>query len=634
MSMKGHPLRCIVDRMLSHWLGAVPILLAVAALGFYHSDLYPPSTDEYYSMHNAGWTDSAAFSAVEVLQSLRRNSPNHSPLYFLILSLWGQLTVPDIMLARILSIMFALLGLSMIFRLARDFVGPAAGIFALLLACSSTFNNYYITYARMYSLLVFLSGLVLWIYLRIVDKQALARKRDFLALGAAVYCLANTFLFSATFLLMLGLYHLCALGKNQNWLKISATVIVALLLFSPWLLVVFPDAYQRSVDYADWEGMSSAEALAAWLMISLNDEVLLLFLSTFGISLGLLLKTIRLKPWLFMCLLYLLTLALIANYTTFIAAHTMRYHLPGWIPLLLTIVAGLSALYGVHWLLSLLALFWLIAGVQFQQSAQWEDILGGHILSYLREPFHLISREALQEEYPPLLVGYKTDSRGLYWKYQINNESLGDLYFDRRNLLLITPNALDKLEKDVRHYAIDEPYVWVFYLDRRIREADRDELATAMKKLNYELCDSRTIGFGSTLDAFSWDVLDCAPPHMESQHQNEFVHYQFFGAEVNSDTGRIAYIDRWGSGKAYALSNLNMSIQLISEDWNNVAQVDLPLVKPDQLRQFTIDISNVPPGHYRLMAIVYNNQTGERSTWLNNSDDVPEVLKLAEVKLP
>ena len=634
MRMKGHSLKYIVDRILSHWLGAAPILLAVAALGFYHSDLYPPSMDEFYSMYNAGWADDGAFSPVEVLQSLRRNSPNHSPLYFLLLSLWGHMTAPDIMLARVLSIMFALLSLSMIFRLARDFLGSAAGIFALLLACANAFYNYYIAYARMYTLLVFLCALVLWIYLRLADKQAIAKRRDFLALGAAVYCLASTFLLSATFLLMLGLYHLITWSRNRNWLKISATVIVALLLFSPWLLAVLPDAYQRSIVFSDWESLSSMEALAAWLMLGLNGEMLLLFLSIFGVLLGLLLKTISFKPWLLMFLPYLLILALIANYTTFIAADAMRYHLSGWIPLLLTIVAGLYALYGIHWSLSLLGLLWMIVGLQFQRTASWDDLLGGQIYSYLREPIHLISREALQEEYPPLLVGYRTDSWALYWNYDSDNPSLGDLYFDRRNLVLITPDALEKLEKDVRHHAIVEPYVWLFYADRRIDEADRDQLAIVMKKLNYELCDSRAIGIGSTLNAFSWDALNCASPHMESRHQNAFIQYQFFGAEVNRDKDRIAYIDRWSSGEAQALTNLNMSIQLISEDWNNVAQVDLPLVNPDQLRQFTIDISKVPPGRYRLMAIVYNNQTGERSSWLNNSGSVPEVLELAAVKLP
>ena len=618
----------------SHWFGVVPILLAVAALGVYHSDLYPPAMDEFYSMRNAGWTVDGAFSPVDVLQSLQRNSPNHSPLYFLILSVWGQMTVPDIMLARILSILFALLCLSMIFRLARDFIGPAAGIFALLLVCGNAFYNFYVTYARMYTLLVFLSALVLWIYLRIVDKGASAKRRDYLGLGAAVYCLANTFLFSATFLLMLGLYHLIAIPRNQTWLKISATVIVALALFAPWLLIVLPDAYQRSIVFSDWESQGSVEALATWLTVSLNGQTLLLFLSIFGVLLGLLFKTIRFKPWLLMFLPYLLILALIANYTTFIAADTMRYHLSGWVPLLLTIVAGLYALYGIHWLLSLLALLWLIAGLQFGRIAPWDDILGGQIYSYLREPIHLISRQALQEEYAPLLVGYKTDSWALYWNYDSDNDSLGDLYFDGRNLELITPDALGKLEKAVRHHAIVEPYVWVFFLDRRIDGADRDKLATAMKKLNYELCDSRAIGIGSTLVRFSWDALNCASPHMASRHQNGFIHYQFFGAVVKPDTDRIAYIDRWSAEEARPLSNLNMSIQLISEDWNNVAQVDLPLVNPDQLRQFTIDISKVPPGNYRLMAIVYNNQTGQRSNWLNNGVSAPAMLKLAEVKVP
>lgn len=554
MSTPGHSLQSIVDRVLSHWFGALVILLAVAALATYRSDMYPPSTDEYYSMHNSGWTEGAAFSPAEVLQYLRRNSPNHSPLYFLLLSLWGQLTVPDIMLARLLSIMFSLLGLSLIYRLARDYVGPAAGIFALLLACGNAFYNYYFMYARMYSLLVLLSALVLWIYLRIARKQALATGRHYLALGAAVYCLANTFLFSATFLLMLGIYHCIRFARNRTWLKTSLTVIVALALFSPWLLTVFADA--------------------------------------------------------------------------------MRHHLSGWVPLLLTIVAGLYALYRVHWFLSSLVLLWLLAGLQFQHSAPWEAILGGHILSYRREPFHLVSREALQAEFQPLLVAYKSDSRGLYWKYKINDESLGALYFDRRNLRLLTPSAIEQLEKDVRFHAIEEPYVWVFYRDGLVSTADRQELATVMYWLNYELCESRAVGFGSTLDRFSWDVLDCAPPKLQSRHQNEIIQYQFFGAEVNPDTDRLAFVDRWASGDATALSDFNMSLQLLAEDWNNVAQVDLPMVKPGQLRQFTIDIANVPPARYRLMAIVYNSQTGERLTWLNNSGDVPEVLALAEVNVP
>lgn len=621
-------------RAASHWWVGLPILLAVFALGAYHSDLHAPAIDELYSMQNAGWTSGGAFSPVEVLQSLQRNSPNHAPLYFLILSFWGQLTLPDIMLARVLGILIALLGLSTIFRLARDFVGPAAGLLALLLACSNAFYNHYIAYARMYTLLVFLSGLTLWLYLRIVDKQAHAKKRDFLALGAAVYCLANTFLFSATFLIMLGLYHLVTMSRNQNWLKIAASVIVALLLFSPWLLAVLPDAFRRSVVFSDWKSLGSLEGLAAWLTVSLNNETLLFFLSIFGLVLGLMLKTFRFKPWLFMFLLYMLILALIANVTTFIAEDNMRYHLTGWIPMLLTMVAGLYTLCGIHWFLSALVLLWLVAGLQFQRTGHWDDFLGGRIYSYLREPIHLISRQALQAAHPPLLVGYKTDSWALYWNYLSDNDSLGDLYFDRRNLELITPEALAALESDLRYHAIVEPYVWIFYLDRRISAADRHQLELVMQTLNYQSCDSRAIGVGSTLEAYSWDVLDCAPPIQHSQHRNEFIQYQFYGAELSPERDRIAYVDRWSSDKVDATSNLNTSMQLISEDWKNVAQVDLPLVNPGRLRQFTIDTSSVQPGRYRLMAIVYNNQTLARSTWLNNSGDVAEMLELAVVTFP
>ena len=185
----------------------------------------------------------------------------------------------------------------------------------------------------------------------------------------------------------------------------------------------------------------------------------------------------------------------------------------------------------------------------------------------------------------------------------------------------------------VRHHAIVEPYVWVFYLDRRISEADRDQLATVMKKLNYELCDSRAIGIASTLDAVLMGCAELrASPHAEPPPKRVYPLSVFRRGSKFRQGTESRILTAGSQRKRYALSSLNMSIQLISQDWNNVAQVDLPLVNPDQLRQFTIDISKVLPGPYQLMAIVYNNQTGERILWSNNSASAPEMLKLAEVK--
>ena len=175
------------------------------------------------------------YSPIDVMQSLQQYSPNHTPGYFILLSIWGNLIGYDLALGRALTIFSGLLSLAMTYRLARDFVAPVAGLFALIIVASNAFYNFYYSHVRMYPLLVFASGIALWLYLRIIYQQKQIKKTDYAALGAAVFALINTHAFSASFLLMLGIYHLLIAPKNRRWLWVSLAVAAAVLLFSPWI---------------------------------------------------------------------------------------------------------------------------------------------------------------------------------------------------------------------------------------------------------------------------------------------------------------------------------------------------------------------------------------------------------------
>ena len=96
----------------ANWLWALPVLLIVAALSLHQIDLYPPTSDEFYSMYNAGWLVNGPYSPVEVIRSLQTYSSNHTPGYFLLLSVWGSLTTTDVAIGRVLTIYCALLALS------------------------------------------------------------------------------------------------------------------------------------------------------------------------------------------------------------------------------------------------------------------------------------------------------------------------------------------------------------------------------------------------------------------------------------------------------------------------------------------------------------------------------------------
>ena len=143
----------------AHWLWALPWLLGVAWLCIVQLDSItrPPS------MSFIPWSMSASrqtshYSPGEVLASLQRNSANHTPLYFLLLNLWGRLVGAEVALARLPGVFCGLLSLAVVYRLTRDFVAPLAGWLALVIMASNAFYNFYLPHARMYTLLTLLAG--------------------------------------------------------------------------------------------------------------------------------------------------------------------------------------------------------------------------------------------------------------------------------------------------------------------------------------------------------------------------------------------------------------------------------------------------------------------------------------------
>ena len=96
----------------------------------------------------------------------------------------------------------------------------------------------------------------------------------------------------------------------------------------------------------------------------------------------------------------------------------------------------------------------------------------------------------------------------------------------------------------------------------------------------------------------------------------------------------IVFSYSWLSQVGASLYNYHISHQLISTDWDNVAQLDLPLAHEGKPRRFSIDVAGVPAGSYRLMAILYDKETGERVGWIDNDSVLPDMLTLAEINIP
>ena len=619
--------------ILGHWLWAVPILLIVAALAIRQIDLYPPGPDEFFSMNTAGWLVNSPYSPIDILQSLQKHSSNNTPGYFMLLSAWGSLTTYDIALARVLTIFTGLLSLAMVYRLARDFVAPVAGLFALVIVASSAFYNFYFAQTRMYPLLVLTSGIVLWLYLRIIHQQKQVKRRDCLALGAAVFALVNTHAFSATFLLALGIYHLLIAPKNRRWLWVAATVVVAVLLFSPWLWVLISQGIDLTIEHWGAESVDGQTAVSAWLTVKLSNQPLLLLLSVVGLAVGIWTKTIQLKPYLILFVPSLIVMALIAQFTSLIAESNMRYLLGDWFPFVLFIVAGLYALYCFRKWLALLIVFWVMAGLVFQTTIGWQH-LAGRTLIFPLSPIQVISRLALQAEQKPIIIGYRYSSSLLDWSSYIGY-SQRDYYFKWHDIAFETADNPEWFENYVRDGATTEPSLWIFYQTSKINRKRAAQIKATMDDLNYQLCETIETGVDTIILQYLWKSLNCQSPQLAASHQTDGIDYQFYGAEPDTAHSKLFFNDQWTArAENDVLENYKMSHQLITSDWDNVAQLDLPLGHPGKLRLLSIDISDVPAGAYRLMAVLYNQGSGERQNWLNNTGDLPDMLPLAEIVIP
>ena len=616
--------------ILEHWLWAVPVLLIVAALAVRQVDLYPPTADEFFSMNNAGWLRNGPYSPTDILQLLQQNSPNHTPGYFMLLSVWGRLIAYDLALGRVLTIFTGLLALAVTYRLARDFAAPVAGLFAVIITASSAFYNFFYAHARMYPQLVLTSGIVLWLYLRITHQQKRVKRGDYLALGATVFALVNTHAFSAAFLLMLGIYHLLIAPKNRRWLWVSGAVAMAVLLFSPWIMVLTARGIDRTVH--DWGALAvnGQTAVRVWLTVMLNNQPLLMLLPIVGLAVGIWTKAIRLKPCLILFPAFLIILALTAHFTDWIVASGMRYLLTGWLPLALFIVTGLYALYCFRKWLGLLTLLWVIAGLSFQITVKE---LAGRARNFPLPPAQVISRMALQAESKSIIIGYLYQPHRLNWRGHIDYTQR-DYYFEQHDITLEVIEKLAAFEDYTSQNAITAPALWIFYQTSQTSAEQITKVEAVMHKLNYQPCETIEMGVDTIVTQYLWGTLNCQPPQLAASYQTDVIDYQFYGAALDTAESKLYFNDQWTAKGDDRLENYKMSYQLITSDWNNVAQLDLPLVHEGKLRLFSIDISNVPAGTYRLMAILYDRDSGERQDWLNSTGGLSNMLTLTEIVIP
>lgn len=156
----------------------------------------------------------------------------HVPLYHLLQHFWQMYFGHGVVTVRILSLIFFLISVPMMYLLARQILNVGWALFATVLFSSSPFMNWYGNEARMYSLLALMAILSQYFFIRI-----LKGKKGWLGYGITALIGAYTHYFFAFNLATEGLFYIFYRKKfaRGSFKKLVAIAILVTLELAPWL---------------------------------------------------------------------------------------------------------------------------------------------------------------------------------------------------------------------------------------------------------------------------------------------------------------------------------------------------------------------------------------------------------------
>jgi mannosyltransferase len=154
----------------------------------------------------------------------------HGPLHFALLGIWGRIGGFGEVWTRSLSVLTGLLGVWLIYILARRLANERVALWTALFMAVSPFHIWYSQEVRNYAQLITLSILSMILLLRILDRGSLGNWLAFflVAIAAMLSNLAAAFLFAAQ-----GIYLLLRRPRLAARILLILVVIVVLLL--PWI---------------------------------------------------------------------------------------------------------------------------------------------------------------------------------------------------------------------------------------------------------------------------------------------------------------------------------------------------------------------------------------------------------------
>lgn len=563
--------------------------------------------DELTSISHAGGV-SGPFSPLEVADSVQTHSPKHTPLFFEILALWGTLAGWHQAVLRALPLFCGLLAFAWIYRLGADFIDARAGLYACLLLALNAFWLDYFHEIRMYTLQFMLLSALAWHYLIVTRRAAVARRHHWAGLIGCAALSLYAQPFSIFFLLALGLWHLRWLRHHHLFWRIGLAMLVAALIYLPWLPVTLHGLTAKFDTAAD--AMPLSQALAVFLRLLGNGQpwLLLIPFACLPIAMRAANKR-RLFPFLFLAGGSLLILLVANEWVGLIPLRRSRYFFLTWGMLALALGGGLAGIKW-RWVAPLFFVVYAAAGFGFRDVDDYLAHQGTVAAVRLYPPLETIV-QALRgnTQAQDFVVGF-TDANFVN-RAGKQGKSTADYYFETLlgidGTLIPSDWAADQLDAQLGRRLANNPYLLLMH-DPQAPPASFNSTMAGINR-SYEPCGAVLSQPRLFVQRHVDKRLSCQRAYQPIEYDNGIRIVDKFGEyDEAAQTARL--ITGWEVASRAQLQQYNVSLQILTADQRNVAQIDRHL-SDNILKWYAAGLptDHLPPADYRAVVIVYDRNS-------------------------
>ena len=591
------------------YLIAMTIVLFLAfAFGAYGLNIDNIWGDEIWSLAFMGAFD-PPYSPAQIVATIQELAPDHVPLFYIISAGWGQLVGWSPVVLRYLSLLFGVLMIAWMHRFAVDAMNRRTALIASTLMTTTAFVIVYFHELRAYTFLMTFAIIHAWLYWRLTYRSN-TEKWTWAAFVLTTAVLLYTHNFSLVLFAGLGISHLLYTARSGRWLRIIIAWALGALLFLPYLPpLIFGDFAFGSSDRAN----STFEVLQAFATVLVNGYLVLWAPILLAFAYCIWRERSRAIIHLALISLVMCLVMIVVNQQfNLIATTRMRYFLVLWWPFVILFAAGLVAAPRWRTVTAAFLLIWAAAGYFFGRTDGVLDYTGFISVARTYPPLHDYAQNLMGKvRSTDYLVGFTETDWVNYDRDTMRGYSALDYYLKVQ--LGIDGEFIDiasqnwEIRRDIEWIFEERPSLLFAYNPQRYQRQTETAVSAILQA--YSQCPVLTEKPDLLIQRYVHPLLGCERDPAPIEYENG-IRALDYAAEHDPQTERARALIWWYLPDENMLREYNISLQVITHDWENRLQIDRHLDKSTvPWHIFELSTEDLPAGDYRLMLILYKRDS-------------------------